>query len=320
MEKSENLETENLDTEKSETLKVVNSIIIDESKENPDLFFIRAYENNLSKKMCAKIIKYFEKEKNMDAYIGVDNSVMDMIHNKNENEIVINKGKRMKKCLQVGLYSECPLIFESIKKKLYVNLEKYIDKYTSDIKSKYGIGDFSPKYDIFGCQIQKYLKNDGYFKWHSDNRVSYIEEETHNDTYPHGTFIDRVFTYMWYVNDVEIGGETEFLDGKYKIRPKAGTLVIFPSTWTYIHKGNVPISDDKYIITGWIGDIRYPTPKIYKIYEFLQNNKKYLYYIILFLIFLIIITIFITYKSFLFEFLKFKKSVPLLLPLENSSL
>ena len=31
-----------------------------------------------------------------------------------------------------------------------------------------------------------------------------------------------------------------------------GKLLIFPATWTYMHRGNVPISEDKYIVTGWL--------------------------------------------------------------------
>ena len=37
-----------------------------------------------------------------------------------------------------------------------------------------------------------------------------------------------------------------------KIKAEKGKLLIFPSSWTYIHRGNIPISDDKYIITGWV--------------------------------------------------------------------
>ena len=36
-----------------------------------------------------------------------------------------------------------------------------------------------------------------------------------------------------------------------KIKPKKGRLLIFHSTWTYIHGANTPISNDKYITTGW---------------------------------------------------------------------
>jgi hypothetical protein len=61
----------------------------------------------------------------------------------------------------------------------------------------------------------------------------------------------RMLAFIWYLNDVHEGGETEFLKGK--VTPKRGSLLIFPCSWTYLHKGNVPVSNNKYIITGWIG-------------------------------------------------------------------
>ena len=47
------------------------------------------------------------------------------------------------------------------------------------------------------------------------------------------------------------GGETQFWDN-YKVKPQKGKLVLFPASWTYPHSGLMPISHDKYIITGWI--------------------------------------------------------------------
>ena len=88
-----------------------------------------------------------------------------------------------------------------------------------------------------GYQIQKYIKYDGYYKWHSDERIN-NEKST------------RTITFLWYLNDIEEGGETYFYNGK--VKPEAGKLILFPATWTYNHKGNMPKSDDKYIITGWI--------------------------------------------------------------------
>jgi hypothetical protein len=56
---------------------------------------------------------------------------------------------------------------------------------------------------------------------------------------------------MVYLNDVEEGGETEFLYQGLKIKPEKGTLVVWPSSYTHVHRGNPPYSNDKYIITGW---------------------------------------------------------------------
>ena len=61
----------------------------------------------------------------------------------------------------------------------------------------------------------------------------------------------RVITFIWYLNNVEEGGETEFWKD-YNIKPTTGKLVLFPASWTFPHRGKMPISDDKYIITGWI--------------------------------------------------------------------
>jgi hypothetical protein len=58
-------------------------------------------------------------------------------------------------------------------------------------------------------------------------------------------------TYIWYLNDVNEGGETIIWDN-HKIKPTTGKLLLFPATWTYPHSGLMPISNDKYIITGWI--------------------------------------------------------------------
>jgi hypothetical protein len=87
-----------------------------------------------------------------------------------------------------------------------------------------------------GYQIQE-TKPGGFYDWHDDFSVQ--------DDY------FRVLTYIWYLNDINDGGYTEFIDGT-KIKPEAGKLVLFPSTWTYLHRGVSPLSETKYISTGWV--------------------------------------------------------------------
>jgi len=59
------------------------------------------------------------------------------------------------------------------------------------------------------------------------------------------------WTWMVYLNDVEEGGETEFLYQHKRLKPEQGTLVIWPASFTHTHRGNPPLSNDKYIVTGW---------------------------------------------------------------------
>jgi hypothetical protein len=56
---------------------------------------------------------------------------------------------------------------------------------------------------------------------------------------------------LWYLNTLEEGGETDFYN-RGMVKAQEGKLIIFPACWTYPHAGVMPISDNKYIITGWI--------------------------------------------------------------------
>lgn len=62
----------------------------------------------------------------------------------------------------------------------------------------------------------------------------------------------RFFAFFWYLNDVEEGGETEFLNFNLKVKPKKGTLFMFPPLWLYPHKGNPPISNEKFLLSSYL--------------------------------------------------------------------
>ena len=59
---------------------------------------------------------------------------------------------------------------------------------------------------------------------------------------------------LWtiYLNDEFEAGETEFLYQQRKIRPRTGSLLIAPTSFTHTHRGNRPEGANKYIATSWV--------------------------------------------------------------------
>lgn len=91
--------------------------------------------------------------------------------------------------------------------------------------------------------VQRYEQaKGGYPHWHSEQ----FPQQGHNEA------LHRVVLYMFYLNDVTAGGETEFFYQERKISPKKGTMVIAPAGFTHSHRGNIPLSGDKYIATSWV--------------------------------------------------------------------
>ncbi|WP_346838570.1 2OG-Fe(II) oxygenase [Microbulbifer sp. SAOS-129_SWC] len=84
----------------------------------------------------------------------------------------------------------------------------------------------------------------GYYHWHS--------EHFPHPTDPGQKSLHRVLFWLLFLNDVEEGGETEFCYQGAKIKPKKGSLILSPCGFTHTHRGNVPLSGDKTILTSWV--------------------------------------------------------------------
>jgi len=65
------------------------------------------------------------------------------------------------------------------------------------------------------------------------------------------TSSSRFLAVLFYLNTVETGGETVFTQLGKTIKPKQGSVLIFPPYWMFKHCGNPPVSNDKYIITSY---------------------------------------------------------------------
>jgi hypothetical protein len=116
--------------------------------------------------------------------------------------------------------------------------ECFWDFYNNNYESNFDILTTYARHHNYNLKIQKTEIGEGYHMWHSENM--------------HPINSNRILAWQLYLNDVEEGGETEFLYYSKRIKPKSGTLVMWPASFTHTHRGNPPLSNKKYVMTGWL--------------------------------------------------------------------
>ena len=89
-----------------------------------------------------------------------------------------------------------------------------------------------------GYKLQHYKKNEGHFKWHFDALGPGAWE--------------RQLALVIFLNSVAEGGETCFHRQNLRVRPVAGDALVFPTFWTHMHCGEMPRSEDKYIVSSFV--------------------------------------------------------------------
>ena len=75
--------------------------------------------------------------------------------------------------------------------------------------------------------------------------------DTHVDVMTYAS-ARRFLSFFWYLNDVDEGGGTEFTRQRVTVGAKKGRVVIFPAEFMFPHRGQIPISGDKYLIPMFI--------------------------------------------------------------------
>jgi predicted 2-oxoglutarate/Fe(II)-dependent dioxygenase YbiX len=81
------------------------------------------------------------------------------------------------------------------------------------------------------------------------------EHREHYDAHFDGdTSTGRAISAVYYLNDNYDGGEIDFGHHGIKIKPEAGTLVLFPSNYAYSHIACEVTKGIKYAIVTWIHD------------------------------------------------------------------
>lgn len=176
---------------------------------------IGIFENAISDEWCDYLIKLYEDNK---------------IHHRTRQE---------RDGAPTNLKNDTSIFINSLDKKFYIKFVKYfyekIYPIYSEVFFELNQGDF---HTIKEIKLQKTLPSQGYHLWHCENSVRAAS--------------NRIAVYTVYLNDIKEGGETEFLYQSLRVPPKKGTVTIFPSGYYHTHRGNPPLSGEKYILTGWL--------------------------------------------------------------------
>ena len=196
--------------------------------------FIGVWENFVPAPLCQQIITYGDKIFNEDL-ASVLNEEDDTDLGGSLSESKIMEGSEMYGSAYNRHDRAFMLNYASAKYTSNVNqmLKACANHYCSHFSTLKKTRMFSS--DI---KMQKTPPGGGYHSWHYENGT--VECAA------------RELTWMIYLNDIEEGGETEFMYQKRRVKPTVGTVVIFPAGLTHVHRGGFLLGDkDKYIVTGW---------------------------------------------------------------------
>ena len=235
--------------------------------------FIEIYENALSDDLCDLLINEINYQHSQGnswkggtgLQTGIDERVkdsidFDLVHwylneSKNGNSPVTLNGIMYKQVMSnIGdMIMDCFLKYnkkyeyygEFINKNVNSNLNDVINERWEKVGIKNNVMDMEYIKKRFRFKsnllVKRYKKNEqGYHVFHGD-----LDDSLNTPS-------KRSHVCMAYLNDVKEGGETEWYHQKLKVKPKKGTIVIWPVYFTHLHKGNIPISNDKYILNTWI--------------------------------------------------------------------
>ncbi len=226
--------------------------------------FIEVYPDALSPEFCAQFIKEFDQSPHQQSGRtggGVDTS------KKVSLDITLNQYPEFQQAMQT-ITQACTEKLSSYVQSYFFSLISGISITLQHPETKVPTVITADNFDEIGkpnatnimrylfrlapITAQKYQQGVGnYGYWHSE----IFPQTGANDS------LHRMLLIIIYLNGVEEGGETDFYYQDKSVKPKAGTMVVAPCGFTHTHRGNVPISSNKYVLTSWV--LFNPAEKIY---------------------------------------------------------
>ena len=185
--------------------------------------FIKVYDDVIDKPSCESLIEKFEDS----------HEYFKIVHEEDGNERISFE--------QIVLVDHEE--WESVQQGMLELFQDYIMHYKIDCKI--GQKVWPEEYGYEAIRMKRYLAND------------YDRFDPHVDVLNHQTS-RRFLAFFIYLNDVDEGGETEFISLNkkgtfipYRIEAKRGRLLMFPPMWPWPHAGLKPVSGNKYLLHSY---------------------------------------------------------------------
>ena len=184
---------------------------------------IKVYDDVIDKDSCDTLIGKFET------------------HEEQHETVYQEEGdeKIAFKQLQMVKFEE----WESVQQGMLELFQDYIVRYKMDCNIK--VKQWPAEYGYEAIRMKRYLNND------SDRFDPHVDVLNHDTS-------RRFLAFFIYINDVDEGGETKFLNFQkpgtfipFTVTPKRGRLLMFPPMWPWYHAGLKSESGNKYLIHSY---------------------------------------------------------------------
>lgn len=178
--------------------------------------YIRTYDNDLDPRLCQQMI---------GSFAGLQRFQM-------RNGRGVRSGLEQSAWTELNVSRLSDVAFLGMFRKL---VDRALDRYNRDVELAIPIPNSPSTSDL---TLKRYRPGEQErFQLHFD-AINHVA--------------NRYLVLLWYLNDVDQGGETRFPQLDVTIQARAGRLLMFPPYWMYQHEGLPPISGDKYIVSTYL--------------------------------------------------------------------
>jgi len=184
--------------------------------------YIKVYDNFLPSDLCRRIIKRFDD--NAD-------QVVDW-----RTELPVGSGfaTKLGSCLDVNL-NRYQSIWADIEAELLHYYRLGVRRYMSECPGCH----FPTEWGWEAIRVKRYLpENKDHFVPHTDTAILQSAR--------------RYLGAFFFLNNVEVGGETIFPHYNVSIKPMEGRMFLFPPYWMYVHAGIAPVSGPRYLVGTYL--------------------------------------------------------------------